>query len=329
MADTDSLWTLLFDATPKPAAAIREAVERASDPELNRINALDFAARHALGEDETVGAFVRAAHLGLFDMSWNAICPACGGVLETTAALKTLDRAEYYCSLCARACDPTLDAGVEVTFTVNPRVRRIAAHDPDRLALPDYARQIFWSTSIDLPPDFERMVEGITLDGLELEPGERATMSLTLPAGEALVFDPVTHTSVFLEVAGEETHERRPLNLIFSDEHAHGGTMQLKPGPVRIAFDNRARRRTLPCVWTPTAEFHAVLRRKRPYLTATRVFSNQTFRDIYRTARSIPSSASRSPASPSCSPTCAARPRSTTASAISRPMISCAAISAR
>ena len=283
MADTDALWALLLEAAqPQAAAALKNEVETAPDARLSRMNALAFASARGLDEDETIGAFVRAANLGLFDMTWSALCPGCGGVLETTAALKTLDRSEYFCSLCATNCETTLDGHVEVTFTVNPRVRRVAAHDPDSLSLPDYARQIFWSTAADLPDNFERMVEAITLDGLEMAPGERATMSLTLAAGHALVFDPVTHTSIFLDVSGEETHERRALSLVFSDEHAHAGTMELRPGPVRIALDNRARRRILPAVWTPDAAFHSVYSRRRPFLTATRVFSNQTFREIYR-----------------------------------------------
>ena len=70
------------------------------------------------------------------------LCPGCGGVLDTGATLKTVDRSEYSCALCAAGYEPTLDEMVEVTFTVSPRVRRIAAHDPDTLPLPEY-----------LPPD--------------------------------------------------------------------------------------------------------------------------------------------------------------------------------
>ena len=38
---------------------------------------------------------------------------------------------------------------------MNPRVRRIAAHDPDTLPLAEYMRQIFWGSGIDLPDDIE------------------------------------------------------------------------------------------------------------------------------------------------------------------------------
>ncbi|MDE3175352.1 MAG: adenylate/guanylate cyclase domain-containing protein [Pseudomonadota bacterium] len=283
MADTEALWTLLLEAAePQAAAAIKHEVETAADVALCRINALAFAAARGLDEDAAIGAFVRAAQLGLFDMSWSALCPGCGGVLESGAALRTLNRHEYFCSLCIEQCEPTLDQRVEVTFTVSPRVRRIAAHDPDSMNLPEYMRQIFWSSAIDLPPDLGPLVESVSLDSLELEPGEKASLSLSLPPMRAMVFDPITHTSMFLHVSGEETSERRALSLIFSDEHAHSGTVELRPGPVRIALDNRARRRTLPAVWLLNDAFHEIFTRRRPFLTATRVFSNQSFREIYR-----------------------------------------------
>jgi len=283
LADTTALWTILSQAAdPKAVAAIQEDVASGPDANLNRINALAFASARGLDEDATIGAFVRAAQLGLFDMTWTALCPGCGGALETSGALKTLDRPHYFCSLCVDHVPPTLDTQVEVTFTVNPRVRRIAAHDPDRLSLLEYTRQIFWGTVIDLPHDYEPFIERNTLDAMEVEPGERASMSLVLPPGSALIFDPVTHTTIFLDVEGEETHDRRNLSLVFSDEHAHSGTMKLAPGPARIALDNRAKRRALPGVWLGSPEFHELMGKRRPFLTATRVFSNQTFRELYR-----------------------------------------------
>jgi hypothetical protein len=79
-------------------------------------------------------------------LSWNVLCPGCGGVLDATATLKTVNREEYACELCGAGYKPTLDEMVEVTFTVSPRVRRIAAHDPDTLPEVEYYRQIFWSS---------------------------------------------------------------------------------------------------------------------------------------------------------------------------------------
>ncbi len=86
-----------------------------------------FAAKHGLDEERAIAAFLHAARLGLFELSWNVLCPGCGGVLDAGATLKTVNHDEYACGLCASGYKPTLDEMVEVTFTVSPRVRRIAA----------------------------------------------------------------------------------------------------------------------------------------------------------------------------------------------------------
>ncbi|HZZ62862.1 MAG TPA: DUF5939 domain-containing protein [Roseiarcus sp.] len=285
MAETQGLWSLLRQAAgDEDAAAILErTVASGADRELNRINALAFAAEHGLTEETAIATLVHAARLGLFDISWSALCPGCGGVLETGAALKTLDRSHYFCSMCAAHYEPTLDEVVEVTFTVNPRVRRIAAHDPDSLPFPEYIRQIFWGSWADGRGDVDGVVGRLTLDAIELAPGEKAAMSLSLPVGFMILFDPVTHASLFLDVIGEATNERRSLSLIFADAHAHNGTLKLRPGPARISLENKSARRTLPAIWVHTVEMDKVMAARRPFLTATRLLSNQTFRDLYRT----------------------------------------------
>jgi len=143
-------------------------------------------------------------------------------------------------------------------------------------------RQIFWSSSTTVPDDVESVVQNTTLDVMELAPGEKAAMSLILPKGFAIVFDPVTHSSLFLDVDGEETHERRNLSLVFTDSHAHSGTLKVQPGPARISYENKAARRTLPGVWLHTAEMEKITGGRRPFLNATRLLSNQEFRDLYR-----------------------------------------------
>ena len=157
----DNLFNALRQsAKPKPVTAIEKLIQAGTDRELCRINALAFAAQHKLNEDDVIAAFLHAGRLGIFDMSWNILCPACGGVLDSGATLKTVKHAEYRCVLCAIAHEPTLDEIVEVTFTVSPRVRRIAAHDPETLPWIEYYRQVFWSSVVDFPDD-ERLQNGL------------------------------------------------------------------------------------------------------------------------------------------------------------------------
>src|SRR5436190_2131339 len=120
--ETEGLFTALRQsAKPKPVSAIEKLITDAPDCELCRINVLAFAARHNLNEEDVIAAFLHGARLGIFDMSWNILCPRCGGVLDSGATLKTV-QAEYRCVLCAIGCEPTLDEMVEVTFTISLRV---------------------------------------------------------------------------------------------------------------------------------------------------------------------------------------------------------------
>jgi class 3 adenylate cyclase len=284
MSEAEALFTVLRQSADAQAvAAIERMVKDAPDHALNRVNVLDVAAKEGLGEEQVIAAFLHAARLGLFEMSWNVLCPGCSGVLDANTTLKTLDRAEYSCALCACGYEPTLDEMVEVTFTVNPRLRKIAAHTPDELPAHEYYRQIFWSSGIDLPQDFERLIDEVTLEGIELPAGERAVLSLQLPSGFLIVFDPVTHAAQFIEVKGEPTRERQNLSLVFNKVRAPTGTIELQPGPLLLALENRTDLRALPAVWVADDKLHELMGRRKPVLTAKRLLTNQTFRDIYRT----------------------------------------------
>src|SRR6266704_3651713 len=106
--ETERLFSpLRQSAKPKPVSAIEKLIQDGPDRELCRINTLAFAAKHKLDEEDATAAFLHAARLGVFDMSWNILCPACGGVLDSGATLKTVKHAKYRCVLCAIAHEPT------------------------------------------------------------------------------------------------------------------------------------------------------------------------------------------------------------------------------
>jgi Family of unknown function (DUF5939) len=134
MTEAGSLLALLRDAAePVAVAAIKQMVDEGSDASLSRVNVLDFAKRVGVTDDQAIAAFLRATQLGIFEMQWNVLCPGCGGGLDSNATLNSVQSKEYHRQLCAAGYEPTLDEMVEVTFTVDPSIRRIAAHDPDTL----------------------------------------------------------------------------------------------------------------------------------------------------------------------------------------------------
>src|SRR5258708_6069854 len=94
VSESEALFSVLRQsADPGCVAAIEQTVREAPDRDLCRVNVLDFAAKHGLNEELALAAFLHASRLGLFELSWNVLCPGCGGVLDAGSTLKTIDHA--------------------------------------------------------------------------------------------------------------------------------------------------------------------------------------------------------------------------------------------
>src|SRR5712672_297605 len=284
MSDIQAQFSVLKQtADPSVADAIRVLIEKGEDHELNRINVLDFSARTGLDEERVISGFLHASRLGLFDLTWNVLCPGCGGVLDAHSTLKSLRPDDYNCALCAAGYEASVDEQVEVAFTVSSRVRRIAAHDPHTLPIWEYFKQVFWSSGVDFNKEsFAALTDEVVLDALELPAGEKAVLSLQLPPQFVIVFEPVTHSAQFIDVQGEPTKERQQLSLIYNKVQAPVGTTTLRPGPLRLSLDNQAGVRTLPTVFIAAEALHDLIGKRKPFLTAKRMLSNQTFRDVFK-----------------------------------------------
>jgi class 3 adenylate cyclase len=270
-------------ADPAVADAIARLIDQGKDHELNRINLLDFSARTGLDEERVISGFLHASRLGLFDLTWNVLCPGCGGVLDAHSTLKSLRHDDYHCGLCACGYEASVDEQVEVAFTVSPQVRRIAAHDPNALPIWDYFRQVFWSSGVDFDEEsFASLSNDVVLKALELPPGERTELSLQLPPQFIIVFEPVTHAAQFIDVQGEPTTELQLLSLAYNNAHAPVETTTLRPGPLQLSLDNRTAVRVLPSVFVAADALHHLIGKRKPFITAKRMLTNQTFRDVYK-----------------------------------------------
>src|SRR4030095_11565012 len=102
--------------------------------------------------------------------------------------------------------------------------------------------------------------------------------------GEVDLFDPVLHMSQHLEVKGEFPRESQSLSFIMTRDHPPEGTVvQMRPGPLTRTMENRSKNRTLPAAWVVSDKIHEFINKRRPFLTAKRLLTNPTFRDIHRT----------------------------------------------
>src|SRR5438046_10726376 len=88
--------------------------------------------------------------------------------------------------------------------------------------------------------------------------------------------------SQHIEVNGEPARESQSLSFVMTRDHAPSGTVQMRPGPLRITLENRLNVRTRPAIWVVSDKVHELVSKRRSLLTAKRLLTNKPFRDIYR-----------------------------------------------
>jgi hypothetical protein len=90
MSETETLFAALRQSTDEEVVGMLERMVRdAPDHALNKMNALDLAAKEGVGEERVIAALLNAVGLGMFEMTWSLMCPSCAGVLSANKSLKT------------------------------------------------------------------------------------------------------------------------------------------------------------------------------------------------------------------------------------------------
>lgn len=267
------------------AALLDELVANGDDAAVSRINAVAFAEDHGFALDRVIDTFVHASKLALFDLAWNLLCPGCGGVLDSYVSIRSLKKESYQCTLCSAAYQPTLDEMVEVTFSVSPPVRRTRMQSPETLPLVEYYRHVYFSNRLVLPDggEWQKLWSEFALESEEVPPQGKIIFSIQLPSEFIILFEPVIHAATFIETTGEPVRERRDLSIVYSEAGVSVAKTSMAPGPLRLSIENRSNRRILPGLFVASGTFHQLFENRRELLTAKRLFTNQTFRDLYRT----------------------------------------------
>jgi len=123
--------------SPRVISKFETLIRSGDDLSLYRVNPLAFGRDRAISEAESIDLFLHATRSGLFEMSWDVVCPQSGMVLDSFGALRTL-KTHYVCGLCDVSGDTDLDDFIDVTFTVSSQLRRLPFHDPSSLSVEDF-----------------------------------------------------------------------------------------------------------------------------------------------------------------------------------------------
>jgi class 3 adenylate cyclase len=220
----------------------------------------------------------------VFELLWNLVCPGCGCILDGATSLKQV-KPNYVCHLCVGNYEPTLDELVEVSFTVSPTVRKIPFHQPETVPRDEYMQHLVYSSAIKIPHgnawhDFMGRVVPLFA---EIPPYGRFDGEVTLDTGWVGAWEPITHGATFFEVTGEPASELQEATVDYSLGSSSPDKLVLRPGRVRVVLTNKTERRILPGLYKLDHELHEMFEARHGFLTAKRLLTNQTFRDVYRT----------------------------------------------
>ncbi|AIC27820.1 adenylate cyclase protein [Rhizobium etli bv. mimosae str. IE4771] len=274
--------------SPRVISKFESLIRSGDDFSLYRINPLAFARDHAISEAESIDLFLHATRSGLFEMSWDVVCPQSGMVLDSFGALRTL-KTHYVCGLCDVSGETDLDDFIEVTFTVSPQLRRLPFHDPGSLSVEDFHWKARFLGDARLPGQQARfldvlkgMVRGLTF----LAPASVTTVRTELGPGALAGINVQTQASFALPVAGEPVTAPTLLRVRYDGQRFSASLKAVQPGPVIVEIENSAAMRgsLLLINWPPEilAQTTKPVLDFDPYISGGMLLARQSFRRLFR-----------------------------------------------
>lgn len=277
--------------SPRVISRFETLVRSGDDLSLYRINPLAFARDRAISEAESIDLFLHATRSGLFEMSWDVVCPQSGMVLDSFGALRTL-KTHYVCGLCDVSGETDLDDFIEVTFTVSPQLRRLPFHDPDSLSVEDYHWKLRFLSDGRLPGQqvrFLDFLQGLVRGLAFLPPGATTTLRSDLGPGALSGVNVRTQAAFAVPILGEPAATPTHLRVRYDGQRFSPSVSAVPPGPIVIDVENSgtARGSLLLINWPPEVLAQTVKPALdfEPYMSGGMLLARQTFRRLFRSER--------------------------------------------
>jgi class 3 adenylate cyclase len=270
--------------SPRVVSKLESHIRSAEDVALFRINPCSFASEKGIAEEEAVDVFLHASALGLFEMDWYLLCPLCSCVIDSFRALRNLD-SHCRCTLCHTDFDAALDDQIAVGFTVNPEIRRIVYHDPQRLPVEDYSYR-YRSAMEGLIPDetpFTAMKEMLTRAIAFIEPGETTTLEVDADGGALLGTSPDSDATFLFMIDPALPPGEQRLEISCNEDACDTEGGSVAPGKVTFDVTNAGAKRLAFLIWQlPPGVTEPPPLHFAPFLSGKRLLTTQTFRDLFR-----------------------------------------------
>lgn len=249
-----------------------------------RINPFAFAEAAGIGSETALDLFVHGTKLGVFDLEWGAVCPLCGAITNSVAALDQVAEESLDCALCNREAPSVLDDTIEVTFAYAPPGSTMELHQDF-----DTYQRYYISSSYPYREDWLGYHKRHTVGDVRLEPGQIGIMPVRLSAGEAyrlLCLD--THSGAELRATDDQASAAPTgkVTLSLSDRGFSAREVSLSSSVTALELTNQ----TEQTVWCRLLRIDiddvmAIMQQGPadfgPRVTGKHLLNNQAFRDSF------------------------------------------------
>jgi class 3 adenylate cyclase len=266
---------------------IADILKTLDDSNLFRINPLHFAKQHDLNEAACIDIFIHGAKIGLFDLSYEIVCPACYGIVENHYALAEFEKESFYCALCHIDIPTSLDEAVEVSFTLHPSVKELTLSPLSDLK--HFHRYYFSSNAQKSEQVLNFCSEKVIQELLILVPDEPYKISLEVTNNETYQIVSVENNSYAI-FDFNESHEGQAntINIDLLPTAFTPSQLQMPLGACEIHITNQTKN-TLGCLIMKLDEreqIHELIEQYPgtmiPIFTPKMLLNNQSFRDLFR-----------------------------------------------
>ncbi len=262
-----------------------EILTTLDDWTLLRVNPLTFAETYQINPKQAVDLFVYAVKVGIFDFQWNMICPMCGGVEYSSDTINEVQARGFLCTVCQAINSGDLDDRVEVTFKVNPTIRKL---EIDPFASSENYNRYFFSKSVQFTPKQEQYFLGVMQAVRALQADEAVDLRMTLtPNSHYRFMSLILHQAVTVQAGAGEAAEPHTVYLDILPTGFSPRELDIPAGEVIFHIKNlRPRLTDVTFSKVDSNETAEIIAERTPQmtpmLTAKRLLNNQNFRDLFR-----------------------------------------------
>lgn len=290
--------------SPRVISKLETMIRTAEDHTLFRVNPLQYAKDKGLPEPEAIDLFLHAAKIGLFEMEWHLVCSSCHAVVSSFRALAQV-HAHFVCAVCAAVNTANLDDFIQVTFTLSTQVRDNLYRHPENLSIDDFYLRYHLSKDILPFPDgriFQDTLQNITAARSYLPPGEKTVFEIDAQPGMIPLTNAENTTSVGFLISPERAADVQVVEVQLAGGKFHVTNMnlterqlpngpglihfdqfgQLNAGKVRVEITNVSEQRGTAWMLNFGPENAPQTPPLAPFLSGKRLFSTQTFLDLFR-----------------------------------------------